>query len=90
MKEKGLPLRHIEGEREGLWTLLDYGDVVAHVFLEDMRRFYNLERLWGDRPQVRYKEGARPMKSKPPKRKALTRKKLPRARRKSARRGKRR
>lgn len=41
------PLR-IEGFREGSWILLDYGDVVIHIFQQVERSFYNLERLWGD------------------------------------------
>jgi ribosome-associated protein len=43
---------HIEGYNRGQWVLLDYGDLVVHVFQEEPRRFYALERLWGDAPDV--------------------------------------
>jgi ribosome-associated protein len=45
------PLR-VEGTTPGRWILLDFGDFIAHVFTEDCRRFYGLERLWGDAPNV--------------------------------------
>jgi ribosome-associated protein len=41
------PLR-IEGNDDARWLLMDYGDFVVHVFLEEVRRFYDLERLWAD------------------------------------------
>jgi len=42
----------IEGTIPGRWILLDFGDFIVHIFTEDMRRFYGLERLWGDAPNV--------------------------------------
>ncbi|MGK2959263.1 MAG: ribosome silencing factor [Acidimicrobiales bacterium] len=45
------PLR-TEGLDDGRWVLLDFGDVVVHIFLDEVRTFYNLERLWGDVPKI--------------------------------------
>ncbi|MDS1029425.1 ribosome silencing factor [Bacillota bacterium LX-D] len=42
----------VEGYREGRWVLLDYSDVVVHIFLDEARQFYGLERLWGDAEHV--------------------------------------
>jgi ribosome-associated protein len=47
------PLRR-EGESDGIWILLDYVDVVVHVFRDEERDFYDLERLWGDAPRVEW------------------------------------
>jgi ribosome-associated protein len=41
-----------EGFREGKWVLLDYGEVVVHVFLEPVREYYDIERLWIDAPRL--------------------------------------
>lgn len=54
MKEAGfIPLR-MEGYNDAQWILLDFGDIVVHVFHREARTFYNLERLWGDAPRVDY------------------------------------
>jgi ribosome-associated protein len=47
-KESGQRPWHVEGMENCFWVLLDYGDVVVHVFLEEHRNFYNLESLWSD------------------------------------------
>lgn len=44
--------RLIEGMTPGRWILLDFGDFVMHIFTDECRRFYGLERLWGDAPDV--------------------------------------
>jgi len=44
--------RCIEGLQDARWVLLDYGQFVVHVFLDEARHFYNLERLWSDAPRV--------------------------------------
>lgn len=52
MDEAGEPAHHVEGHRDGTWVLLDFSNVVVHVFTEEARKFYDLERLWGDAQQV--------------------------------------
>ncbi len=48
----GAKPRASEGLGDATWVLLDYGDVIVHVFLEETRQFYGLERLWADAPRV--------------------------------------
>jgi ribosome-associated protein len=57
LRTDGVRPRHNEGSAESGWLLLDYGDVVVHVFLEETRGFYALERLWGDAPLVSVEGG---------------------------------
>lgn len=52
LKTEGLHVFHREGLPESGWMLLDYGDVVMHIFLPETREFYALERLWGDAPEL--------------------------------------
>lgn len=52
MTEEGFRVYGIEGEREGHWVLMDYGDVVIHLFYQPYRDFYDLEGLWIDAPRV--------------------------------------
>ena len=50
--EMGEPLLHREGHRGGTWVLLDFGCLVVHVFTNETREFYDLERLWNDAKQI--------------------------------------
>jgi len=52
LKDAGIGFLHCEGRDEARWILLDYGEVVVHIFQEEERRFYDLERLWGDAKSV--------------------------------------
>ena len=51
------PLRR-EGRQEGRWILLDFGDIVVHVFHEEDRMYYSLERLWKDCPEIPFVDAA--------------------------------
>ena len=52
MSKAGEEPHHIEGHRGGQWTLMDYSSVVVHIFTEEGREFYGLERLWSDAAPV--------------------------------------
>ncbi len=56
MEQLGEPMLGREGHRGNSWELLDYGCIVVHVFTEEARKFYDLERLWGDAETVDLKE----------------------------------
>lgn len=51
----GIHWTGIEGYTEGLWILMDYGDVIVNLFDKEKRHFYDLELLWGDAPKLRWK-----------------------------------
>ncbi len=52
LSQKGEEPHHTEGHRGGQWTLLDYSSVVIHIFTDEAREFYALERLWSDASPV--------------------------------------
>jgi ribosome-associated protein len=52
LHEQNTKLWHREGTKKSSWILLDYIDVIVHIFLNDAREFYSLERLWGDAPKT--------------------------------------
>jgi ribosome-associated protein len=52
LKEDGFNPISVEGYREGRWIVIDYGDMVVHVFLDALRDFYDLEQLWFEARKV--------------------------------------
>jgi ribosome-associated protein len=54
----GLKPRRIEGLDDLSWVLMDYGDFVVHIFLDETRQYYDLERLWRDVPRLDWEEPA--------------------------------
>ena len=57
LKSHGLKPIGTEGKREGHWVLMDYGDVIIHVFYEPVRYFYDLESLWSEAPRIEWEQG---------------------------------
>ncbi len=55
MKEHGFRSFGTEGENEGQWILMDYGDIIVHLFYEPVREFYDLEGLWMEAPRIEIK-----------------------------------
>jgi ribosome-associated protein len=58
MKENGFKAYGTEGENEGQWILIDYGDLIIHLFYEPVREFYDLEGLWMEAPRIELKNHA--------------------------------
>ena len=54
-KETGEKPWHVEGNNIGEWVLMDYSDIVVHIFQEKIREFYNIEGFWGDARFINYK-----------------------------------
>lgn len=52
MEQQGETVHHIEGHRDGAWLLMDFSCVIVHVFTDEARKFYDLERLWADAQEV--------------------------------------
>lgn len=56
MREEGRKPLRTQGLENNFWIILDYGDIVAHIFLTEYRQFYRLEELWADAPHKEHKE----------------------------------
>jgi ribosome-associated protein len=56
LKREGERLHHIEGAENGVWILLDYFNVVVHIFSGETRQYFGLERLWGDAPSQTFSD----------------------------------
>lgn len=63
MRQEGLSIYGAEGEKESQWVLLDFGDVIVHIFNQEMREYYQIERLWKDAPIVDWENEQKPQKA---------------------------
>lgn len=55
-EEQGINVKKVEGLRNSKWLLMDYGDIIIHIFEGEERNSYNLEKLWSDMPQINIEE----------------------------------
>ena len=60
MEKLGESVHHIEGHRDGGWLLMDFSSVVVHVFTDEARKFYDLERLWSDAQEIDLTDALKP------------------------------
>jgi len=74
LRDEGIKCWHKEGYIALSWVLLDYVDVVVHVFKKDAREYYNIEKLWGDAPSVDIVDPELRKKAVKPKTKTVTKK----------------
>ena len=63
LKKAGILPLGIEGEAAGQWILMDYSDVIIHIFLDNVRAFYDLERLWSEAPRMAVPDDAVSLKA---------------------------
>ncbi|MBW7865091.1 MAG: ribosome silencing factor [Candidatus Hydrogenedens sp.] len=59
MKDLGHSVLRVEGDHHCGWLIVDYGDVIFHVFRESARSFYDLDRMWADAPEIPLPDGGR-------------------------------
>lgn len=52
LEKDGVDAEHVEGAPSSGWVLIDFGDVIVHVFAPEERQYYRLERLWGESPTI--------------------------------------
>jgi ribosome-associated protein len=64
LRKKGVYPYHTESDRNNNWNLLDYSDVVVHIFEEGTRKFYSLERIWGDAKFIEFGKSNKPEEKK--------------------------
>lgn len=85
LRARGIYPYHTETDRNSNWMLLDYSDVVVHIFEEGTRKFYSLERLWGDAKVIEFGKSEKPLIEKKAKSSAVKKAKPVKGKKKDAR-----